>query len=115
MLYRHRPDDRTESRESKNIGYPVNAKTRSLMLSCLARGLRERLLPWMTEGAISQCSTFVHWETGTSPRAAQGCHDDCVLALSIALDLYRRYGYHPEMFRGKSRKGGPTPYPWLAA
>lgn len=115
-LYRHRHDDRVDpGKDTKHYGYPVNAKTRSLALSCLSRALRERALPWITESVASQCSTFVYWDVGTSPRAAAGCHDDCVLGLSIALDLYRRYGYHPDLFRHRPRKSSKSPYPWLAA
>ena len=45
--------------------------------------------------AILECKTFVRHDVMPSPRAADGTHDDRVMALAGALEMYRRYGEHP--------------------
>lgn len=101
-LYRHVPEGRPNPQQQKAYGMPVNEATRTPMLSLLKTAIREGSLPWMTRVLYGECTRFVEWETGTSPRAAQGSSDDCVLAASMTLLLYRRYGHWPNK---------PTPKP----
>ena len=97
-LYRHRQDDRTERVLHKNYGYPINSKTRPLVINQLEKAIRERLIPFLTDHLVNECYTFVYHNNLPSPRAAEGCHDDCVMSAAIALELYRMYGDHPNRY-----------------
>jgi hypothetical protein len=97
-LYRHRQDDRTERVTQKNYGYPINTKTRPLVINQLEKAVRERMLPNLTANLLAECYTFVYQNNLPSPRAADGCHDDCVMSAAIALELYRMYGDHPNRY-----------------
>lgn len=110
-LYRHVLSARPDMPVSKPFGFPTNSKTRPQILNHVERVLRERTLPWVTDGLLGEMENFVRHETGTSPRAAEGYHDDRVLAFAIALELFRQRGEHPERYQvKKSRK--PKPH-WL--
>jgi hypothetical protein len=61
-------------------------------------------LPWVTSRLLTEMEDFVHLEHGPSPGAAPGCHDDCVFAAGIALEMYRLRGHHPDRVIPKARK-----------
>lgn len=111
-LYRHRQASRPDFIENKPFGFPMTQKTRPLVLEGLERALRERLLPWVPHGLLTEIQTFVHAQTNPTPRAQDGCNDDRVMAASIAVELFRQYGTHPDR---KPRKLAPAKpaYPWL--
>jgi hypothetical protein len=96
-IYRHVLDANVDMDLVQRYGYPMNSKTRPQVIAQLRKAIRERSLPYMTQHLVQECSTFCEFEDGqTSPRAQQGCNDDAVLACSIALEMYRRKGYHPD-------------------
>lgn len=95
-LYRHILSSRPDLPHAKPFGFPMNSKTRPLVISQLERALRDRSLPWVTDRLLAECRTFVHAETNPSPRAQEGCNDDCVFAAAIALEMFRLKGAHPE-------------------
>ena len=99
----------------------MNTSTRPLIVSGLEKWIRDRSFPWMTSNFHSEALTFVNRDTGTSPAASDGCNDDMVIAHGIAVELYRRYGHHPDRQRGRSKSRGErrrksrssaTAYPW---
>lgn len=53
----------------------------------------------MPEGLLSECHTFVYAKTTPSPRAEDGANDDRVMALAIAMEMYRRYGTHANRWK----------------
>jgi hypothetical protein len=63
---------------------------------------------------ILECKTFVRRDVLPSPRAADGANDDRVMALCLALELYRRYGHHAHDSRKtrKRRKQYRARYEW---
>lgn len=91
-LYRHRSWDHPTRPTVTQFGFPMNVKTRAHVVGSLREWVNEQLLPWLTDGLLSECRTFVHRETNPSPRAADGCNDDRVMALGIALVLYGEFG-----------------------
>lgn len=99
-LYRHRRASRPTDGKALDYGFKTNDHTRPQILSLLKRALRERLLPWVTSDLLHEAGSFVLADTLPSPRAADGCNDDCVLAWAIALELYRQFGHNP----GRPRK-----------
>ena len=104
---------------AKPYGFPTSQKTRPLILNQLEKAMRpddsgERALPWVPAGTLHEMGDFIYHDTGTSPRARDGTRDDRVLALAIALEMYRLRGHHPD--RKRKRTARPKPmYPWLEA
>lgn len=110
-LYRHTIQDRGDLPMMKPYGYPMNLKTRPLILGYMERVLREKHLPFLTDRLLEECMNFVTHETGTSPRAQIGLNDDCVMACAITLEMYRLRGHHPDRPRRKAKKPSRL-YPW---
>jgi hypothetical protein len=108
-LYRHVLSSRPDLPTAKPYGFPVNLKTRPLILSQLEKAVREQHLPFVSDTLLHQMENFVHHDHGTTPRARDGSHDDCVMAAAIALEMYRLRGEHKHMakpsFRSRARKG----------
>jgi len=103
-LYRHVQDDRPDWKQNATFGFPINVKTRPLIISQLERAIREEALPHLPMTTILECKTFVRQETLPSPRAAEGTNDDRVMALAGALEMFRRYGSHPKDVRISKRE-----------
>lgn len=93
-LYRHVLSSRPDLPESKPYGFPTNSKTRPLIVNGLEQAIRERVLPGLPGGLLSEMQTFVRHDNGPSPAAQQGTRDDRVMAACIALELYRLRGEH---------------------
>lgn len=93
-LYRHVMSSRPSLDMAKVFGYPVNTKTRPLILNQLEKWVRERTLPWVTERLLFEMQTFIERDKDPSPAAQEGSHDDCVMAAAIALEVYRLHGKH---------------------
>jgi hypothetical protein len=116
-MYRHRADDRPDQHESSTFGFPMNQKTRPKVVAELSIWIRDKLFPYVTRGFLSEARTFVRRDTGTSPRAADGCNDDRVLGWGIALELFSAFGEHEHDRRKATRtklKKRKTKklYPW---
>lgn len=111
-MYRHRQESRPDHAEHKPFGFPMNTKTRPLVLEHMEKCLRERSIPYLSDGLLSEISTFVNKDTNPSPRAQDGCNDDRVMACAITLEMYRQYGRHERRVRRQPSKRSETFYPW---
>lgn len=115
-LYRHVMSSRPDLPTAKPYGFPMTSKTRPLVINQLEKAIRERSLPFVPQNLLAEMVTFVHAETNPSPRAQDGCNDDCVMAASIALEMYRLRGAHPErearIKRRKRVREKKSMYPW---
>jgi hypothetical protein len=114
-LYRHRQLDRGDQPEAKPFGFPMNLKTRPTIIEGLEEALRERLFPSLDGELLSELQTFVYRTTNPSPRAQEGCNDDRVMSLGIALELYRQRGHPPGREARRARRvkrTRTTSYPW---
>lgn len=107
LLYRHSQETRTDRPRAKQIGFPMTTKTRPVVLSQLEQAIREREIDTLPRELLSECQTFVYAPTVPSPRAQDGCNDDRVMAAAIALEMYRRYGTHPERWAGREKRKPP--------
>lgn len=103
-LYRHVQDDRPDFKQNITYGFPVTGKTRPLIISGLERAIRDHDLPHIPMTAILECKTFVRADTLPSPRAADGTNDDRVMALCGAVEMFRRFGNHPNDVRRSRRR-----------
>lgn len=113
-LYRHRSWDHPTRPTVTQFGYPMTAKTRPHVVASLREWINNRLLPWMTPGWLRECRTFVHRETKPSPRAADGCNDDRVMAWGGALVLYGEFGEHEHDRKKTNLKNIRKPKPTSA-
>lgn len=111
-LYRHVMSSRPDLPLAKPFGFPMNVKTRPLVLSQIEKAIRERALPAMPQRLVDECLTFVYADTNPSPRALDGCNDDCVFAAAIALEMYRLRGHHPDKPVPPERPRPRRAYPW---
>ena len=102
-LYRHRAYDDRKRKLRPQYGYPMSRATRGKVIAGLAEWVNKQLLPWVTRRFMAEARTFVRQDTYPSPRAADGTHDDSVMAWGLALEVYDRYGNHPHD-RKKKRK-----------
>jgi hypothetical protein len=117
-LYRHRLLDRGDQPEAKPFGFPINVKTRSTVIEGLESALREKVFDGLDRELLYELQTFVHRSTNPTPRAQEGCNDDRVLALAIAVELFRQRGFHPARQARRARRVRPASlpaYPWQYA
>lgn len=117
-LYRHRQLDRGDQPEAKPYGFPMNSKTRPTVIQYLEESIREHNLPAIDTDLLGELQTFVHRTQNPSPRAQDGCNDDRVMALAIALEMYRQRGHHPDREKRRSqrvKRPHETDYPWQQA
>jgi len=64
-------------------GWLTSAKSRPPMIENLGWALVQSAELFRSERLLNECRTFVRQKNGI-PAAAQGSHDDCVLAMAIA-------------------------------
>jgi hypothetical protein len=123
-LYRHRDFKRGDQHESSAWGFPMSTATRPSILGYMEEVVRERSLPHLTSSLVDEMASFIRFDPmkpsskGPWPRAQDGCHDDCVMALAIALEGYRQKGRHErkEKMRTSIKKQVYRPqYPWEPA
>jgi hypothetical protein len=115
-LYRHTIGDRPDAHQMKNYGFPMNVKTRPLIVNQIEQAIRERSIPGMPSTLLAECRTFVRQRTLPSPRAQDGSNDDRVMAFGIGLEMYRLYGVHVRRTRRTDvrpgRRSRPHRYSW---
>jgi hypothetical protein len=112
-LYTHAIADRVDMHKLKNYGFPMNSKTRPLIINQIEQAIREQTIPAMPRSLIMECRTFVRAKTLPSPRAQEGSNDDRVMAFGIALEMYRQYGTHEKRVKHKAtNRPKPHRYPW---
>lgn len=84
---------------TKKLGWNTNKRTKPLMINKLAEFIREMYLGIYWDTLISELFTYVIGDDGIT-NAQQGSHDDTVMALAIALQLFiegRGENYVPEI------------------
>lgn len=111
-LYRHRIEDDPEKPQVSTYGFPMNTKTRPLVIEGLGRALMDKSLPWLDGETLSELLTFVHRDTNPSPRASEGTRDDRVTSLAGVVELWRQRGVNPRRIKRKMRKPPKQLNPW---
>lgn len=114
-LYRHKQYTRPEQKENRNWGFPMTQKERPKVLDLLEEALRDTLFPWVPEGLLEECQTFVHRSVKPTPAAADGANDDRVMAAAIACEMYRQFGTQrlkKKGSRARVKKPYVPAYPW---
>ena len=81
----------TDSPDSKKYGWSTNTATRPKMLEELKNAIDNRLIAIYDETLVNEMFAFIINKTmsGWKAQAEQGSHDDLIMALSIAYQLYQ--------------------------
>lgn len=110
-LYRHRSWDHPTRKQVVQLGFPLTSKTRPHVIDAAREWINDQLLPYMPGGLLTECHTFVYRDTKPSPRAADGCNDDRVMAWGGVLVLYGERGQfkHSRKQTHKKRRRKPKP------
>lgn len=77
------------SEQTEKIGWVTNTATRPLMLQDLKNAIDHRLLGLYDEETIRELYSFIISKTG-KPEAESGSHDDLVMSLAGAWQLYQQ-------------------------
>lgn len=86
-LYRRRTVDHTREKNEFKLGFHTNERSREMILNKLGRWINEGEFNLVDEATIMECMTFAYDENGKA-QAQEGSHDDCVIALAIAIHMY---------------------------
>lgn len=103
-IYRHRNYDDPRAREKAQLGFPMNEKTRGMVVAQLGEWVSKTLFPWLPRRFRVEARTFVRKDTRPSPRADDGSNDDSIMAWGIALAVFHRRGeYEHDRRRAQQR------------
>lgn len=88
-LYRMPTSFTREEENGEQYGWSTNSATRPKMLDDLALAIRQKTIIIPSKEIIDELYTFIrHHKTG-KPQADVGSHDDLVMALAIAWQVYQ--------------------------
>lgn len=93
-LYVRRELDTQSGKWSEKLGWDTSRSTRPVMLDSLRTQLREHPDRLRSEGLRGEMQTFVTGRNGR-PAADSGCHDDRVMAMAGALEVWREHAQRP--------------------
>lgn len=93
IVYTQKTKTATHDREQDSTiyGFTTNAATRPTMLSQLKEAIDNRLIRIYDKPTINEMFAFIIKQTTSSwkAQAEQGAHDDLIMALAIAWQLYQ--------------------------
>lgn len=92
---------------SGKLGYNTNSATRPTMLGMLKEAIDSRLLTIYDKPTVNEMFSFIISQTSSSwkAQAEQGAHDDLIMALAIAWQLYQ--SEEPEFTPVRTRQPRP--------
>ena len=86
-IYYSKVYDRINEELTKKVGWTTNVKTKPIMINKLAEFVREFLVGIPAIEVIKELYTYVIDDKGRT-NAQPGCHDDCVMAIAIAIQVF---------------------------
>ena len=92
-LFWNREINRLTRHTGKRVGWITDATSRMPMLDDLASLVRNGQVEVPSRDLIREMVTFVVWEDG-KPAGEEGCHDDRVIAVAIAIQMALREHRH---------------------
>jgi hypothetical protein len=90
LFYKEDVNDLGESSVSK-LGWTTDVRSRPILITDLGMYIRNNDLIIHDQTTINELMTFVRTDNKPDGEAQQGCHDDTVIALGIAVQMYRRF------------------------
>jgi len=88
-IYKQITHGTTQSEQTEKIGWVTNTATRPLMLQDLKNAIDNKLLRVYDKQTIGELYSFIINRLG-KPEAEQGSHDDLVMSLAGAWQLYQQ-------------------------
>jgi phage terminase large subunit len=82
-MYVREAVDTYTARITKKFGFRTNSQTRPLIIDMLNDVIRDRIDLINDEDFLKESLSFIKNDKGR-PEAAEGAHDDCVMAMAIA-------------------------------
>lgn len=79
--------DKLDDKDTVNLGFRMNTKTKPLVIDQLRASLRDDELPLSDRTTIEELMTYVVTDNGAM-EAEAGCHDDTVISLAIANHIH---------------------------
>jgi hypothetical protein len=86
-LYFAKIYDRFTDSITQKLGWQTTSKTKPMMIDKLAEFVRDFHIGIKSKVTIQELLTYIIEENG-STNAQTGCHDDCVMSLAIALQVW---------------------------
>lgn len=80
---------KTIEEPTEQYGWITSSATRPKMLDDLALAIRQKAIKIPSKVLVDELYTFIREEKTGKPQAEIGCHDDLVIALAIAWQLYQ--------------------------
>lgn len=102
-IYQHVRKSDVNRPMSHAYGFPMQGGTRTQILENLRMWVTRRKFPYLSQQTVEEMSTFIYRETGTSPRAMEGCNDDMVMSIGLAIFLMEERGEVPQAPLRKAR------------
>ena len=99
-LYFERVLDERTARKQKKLGWNTTLKSKPLLVNHLRELIREEQIEIRSKEIIHELNSFSHHPDGKMG-AQQGRHDDCVIAIGIAVMMAQLY---PPSMRGRYLK-----------
>jgi hypothetical protein len=109
-IYQHERTANLSRPRSHDLGFPMHQGTRGIVIERLRQWVRERRFPFLPPGHVDELGTFIYREKGTSPRAMDGCNDDRVISLALAVHLFETIGEVPLKDESRKRRWRKKPY-----
>lgn len=88
-IYKQITHGTTQSEQTEKIGWVTNTATRPLMLQDLKNSIDNKLLRVYDKQTVGELYSFIINRLG-KPEAEQGSHDDLVMSLAGAWQLYQQ-------------------------
>jgi len=98
-IYYTKMFDKLNELVTKKLGFTTNKRTKPMIIDKLAEYIREQHITMWDIDIIMECYTYVIDDKGAT-NAQEGCHDDCVMSLALALQgILEKRGenYTPEI------------------
>lgn len=94
-LFYQRGYNRRQERLGQQLGWITSQESRQMMLDELSEAIRTEGIVVPISELVTEMTTFVWTDLGP-PAAAEGCHDDIVMACAIAFQMQKRH-HHASM------------------
>ena len=105
-MFYTKQNDRVNDAITKKLGWSTNGKTKPLAIDKLAEYIREKFFGLFDLEIVLELYSYVIDDNGRT-NAQAGKHDDCVMALAIALQAFlegRGQDYIPEISRDDAKR-----------
>lgn len=84
--------DETYKTKTRKIGWLTTKVSRLYAIADMMSVIREHKLVIRSIKLVSECLSFVRNKDG-KPEAQEGCHDDTVMAMAVAIQMWKAYPY----------------------